>query len=111
MTWHDVKASHETDNPEVVIGIDDIYGLVILLAIGLGGASVVLTLELLLKPCSKKSMKNNRVAHGNYLLLKFFHNFPTKNIAFYFVGATHGPFQESTSNDRKHEEPINVAWM
>ena len=49
MTWQDVKASHETDSPEIVIRIDDIYGMVILLAMGLGGALVVLTLELLMK--------------------------------------------------------------
>ena len=60
MTWHDVKASHETDNPEVVIGIDEIYGSLIILAMGLGGSSVVFTLELLMRASTKRSMKNNR---------------------------------------------------
>ena len=69
MTWQDVKASHETDNPEVVIRIDDIYGMMILLATGLGGAMVVLTLERLMKARKQHSMKNNWLAHGNYLLI------------------------------------------
>ena len=65
MTLKNVKASHETDSPEVVIRIDDIYGMVILLAMGLGGALVVLTLELLMKAQKERTLKNNP-AHGNY---------------------------------------------
>ena len=65
MTWQDVKASHETDGPEVVIRIDDIIGMVILLVMCLGGALVVLTLELLMKALKERSMVNNRT-HGNY---------------------------------------------
>ena len=59
MTWQDVKASHETDSPEVVINIDDIYGMVILLAMGLSGAMVALTLELLIKARKERSMNHN----------------------------------------------------
>ena len=59
MTWQDVKASHETDIPEVVINIDDIYGMVILLAMGLSGAMVALTLELLIKARKERSMNHN----------------------------------------------------
>ena len=69
MTWQDVKSSHETDSPQVVIRIDDIYGVVILLAMGLGGALVVLALELLMKTQIERSMKNNQV-HGTDILLK-----------------------------------------
>ena len=65
MTWQDVKSSHETDSPQVVIRIDDIYGVVILLAMGLGGSLVVLILELLMKAQKERTLKNNR-AHGNY---------------------------------------------
>ena len=36
MTWQDVKASHETDNPEVVVRIEDVYGMLILLAAARG---------------------------------------------------------------------------
>ena len=64
MTWQDVKASHETDNPEVVIRMDDIYGMMILLATGLGGALVVLTLELLMKARKEGSIKSKLVTHG-----------------------------------------------
>ena len=59
MTWQDVKASHETDSPEVVINIDDIYGMVILLAMGLSGAMVALTLELLIKAQKERSMNHD----------------------------------------------------
>ena len=69
MTWQDVKSSHETDSPQVVIRIDDIYGVVILLAMGLGGALVVLALEPLMKTQIERSMKNNQV-HGTDILLK-----------------------------------------
>ena len=69
MTWQDVKSSHETDSPQVVIRIDDIYGVVILLAMGLGGALVVLALELLMKTQIERSMKINQV-HGTDILLK-----------------------------------------
>ena len=64
MTWQDVKASHETDNPEVVIRMDDIYGMMILLATGLGGALVILTLELLMKAQKEGSIKSKLVAQG-----------------------------------------------
>ena len=69
MKWQDVKSSLETDSPQVVIRIDDIYGVVILLAMGLGGALVVLALELLMKTQIERSMKNNQV-HGTDILLK-----------------------------------------
>ena len=72
MTWQDVKASHETDSPEVIIKLDDIYGMVIFLAIGIVGAVVVLILEILMKARTKRSMKNNLAAHGNYILIQFF---------------------------------------
>ena len=48
MAWKDVRASHET-NATVVITLEDIYGMVILLAICLGGATVAFFLELLSK--------------------------------------------------------------
>ena len=59
MTWQDVKASHETDSPEVVINIDDIYGMVILFFMGLCGAMVALILELLIKAQKERSMDHN----------------------------------------------------
>ena len=46
MTWPDVKASHETDSPKVIIRIENIYGMLILLAVGLCGSLIVFILEL-----------------------------------------------------------------
>ena len=48
MAWRDVRASHKT-NATVVITIEDIYGMMILLVICFGGATVVLLMELLSK--------------------------------------------------------------
>ena len=59
MTWQDVKASHETDSPEVVINIEDIYGMVILFSMGLCGAMVALILELLIKAQKERSMNHD----------------------------------------------------
>ena len=61
MTWQDVKASHEKDNPQVVVGLDDIYGMAILLALGLGGALVALTVEFLIKAQKQRFMKTELV--------------------------------------------------
>ena len=49
LTWQDIKASHESDTPDVVIRGDDIYGMVIILFSCLGGALVVLSMEVLFK--------------------------------------------------------------
>ena len=43
LTWQDVRASHESDTPEVVIKGDNIYGMLIILLVSLGGALVVLS--------------------------------------------------------------------
>ena len=44
MTWQQVKASHET-NTTLVITIENITGIIILLALGLGGAMMALIME------------------------------------------------------------------
>ena len=46
-TWHDVKTSHETKDMKVRIKLDDIYGMLMILALGLSGAILLLTLELM----------------------------------------------------------------
>ena len=74
-TWQDVKASHQTDNPEVIIILDDIYGMMILLATGLCGALFIFALELSIKAWKERSMKNWLAAPSSYLLIKFWHNF------------------------------------
>ena len=48
LTWQDVKASHETDTT-LVITTENIYGIFILLALGLGGAMTVFFAECLTK--------------------------------------------------------------
>ena len=63
MAWKDVRASHET-NATRVIAIEDIYGMMILLAICFGGATVVLLMELLSKALrlgiSKTALNTNQ---------------------------------------------------
>ena len=48
LTWQDVKASHEND-ATLVITIENIYGILILLTLGLGGAMMALIAECLTK--------------------------------------------------------------
>ena len=47
MTWEGVEASHTKEGHEVIVNLDDTCGSIILLASGLGGALVILTVELL----------------------------------------------------------------
>ena len=72
MTWRDVKASHKTDNPEVIIVTDHVYGTIVLLAIGLGGALTVLILELLMKAQNEGSQKNIFANHGKLSVMTIF---------------------------------------
>ena len=43
--WHAIRESHNTKGQNVVFKIEDIYGIVLLLAIGLSGAFLVATVE------------------------------------------------------------------
>ena len=47
-TWHDVRTSHMKKDQNIVHHLDDIYGMIILLAIGISGSVVLLAAELLL---------------------------------------------------------------
>ena len=49
MKWEDVKESHMKADHEVIINLDNTYGIMIMLTSGLGGALIILTLELLIK--------------------------------------------------------------
>ena len=69
MTWQDVKASHEKDNPQVVVGLDDIYGMVIILALGLGGAAVAFTVECLNK-AQKQRLMNTPPVISKWLIAR-----------------------------------------
>ena len=66
MKWQDVKASHKVDH-EVIIKMDSIYGLMILLAIGVGGALVLSALEYLTLGL-KMSLKKTHTHCGEYCL-------------------------------------------
>ena len=46
LTWSAVQASHTRKGNDVVFKLEDIYGMIILLALGLGGATLVLIAEL-----------------------------------------------------------------
>ena len=68
MKWQDVKSSLETDSPQVVIRIDDIYGMVILLAKGLGGTLVVFIPGTLNEDTNRKVNENQPGPWHRYLI-------------------------------------------
>ena len=72
MTWPEVKASHETDSPIVIIRIDNIYGMMILLAVGLGGSLIVFILELFMRALKEQQGRWNLVK-GNYIFVQFYY--------------------------------------
>lgn len=45
LTWSAVQASHTRKGQDVIFKLQDIYGLMILLAMGLGGATIILIAE------------------------------------------------------------------
>ena len=47
LTWQDVKASHAAVDYEVVIKLDETYGMLILLFAGLNGAMMIMAVECL----------------------------------------------------------------
>ena len=57
LNWQDVRASHDMSDATPVIAMGDIYGKMILLALGLGGALVVLLMECVSKTMAKRLMK------------------------------------------------------
>ena len=59
LTWEGVKASHMKEDHEVAVTFEDTYGIIILLASGLGGALVILTLEYLNNIKKKTLSKDN----------------------------------------------------
>ena len=67
MTWKDVKASHETIDTLAVIKKEDIFGVSILWALGLGGAVLVFIVELTTKAHKLKFMKTIDVGKRNPL--------------------------------------------
>ena len=61
MTWHDVEKSHENDTA-LVIKLERVYGMIILLALGLGGAMTAFSLEILTKSIPLRFRKRH---HGS----------------------------------------------
>ena len=49
LTWHDVKASHLAEGNQVVITLDKIYGMMIILVVGLIGATYIMIAECLVQ--------------------------------------------------------------
>ena len=49
LTWQDVKQTHAAKDQRVVVKLDDIYGMVILLALGLSSAVMLVLVELVFK--------------------------------------------------------------
>ena len=49
LTWQDVKASHDAEDGQVVIRLDEVLGMLIILFVGLSGAAVIMALECLVK--------------------------------------------------------------
>ena len=54
-TWTDVKRSHMAQEHNVVVTLDAIYGLLLILAVGLSGSMVFLSLEHLVKILKRNS--------------------------------------------------------
>ena len=52
-TWNDVKKSHMTQDQDVVITFEDISGLLLVLAVGLIGAMILISMEFLVKALKK----------------------------------------------------------
>ena len=44
-TWTDIQASHKPENRTLAVKFEDVYGVMVLLAIGFGGASLLALAE------------------------------------------------------------------
>ena len=53
-SWTDVKASHRNKDHLVVLNYDDIYGLLIILAVGLSGSSIIFIAEVVMVEIMKR---------------------------------------------------------
>ena len=46
LTWQDVKASHDAEDGQVVIRLEEVFGMLIILFVGLSGAAMTMALVL-----------------------------------------------------------------
>ena len=60
LTWHDVRASHAAIDHQVVIKLDETYGMLILLFAGLNGAMMIMAVECLFQKLKKASRSMGR---------------------------------------------------
>ena len=60
-TWNDVYASHSVEGRNIVLNFEDIYGMAILLSIGLGAALVVFIYEKLVYCVHENKVVQNKV--------------------------------------------------
>ena len=66
LAWHDVKESHTIDASQVVVNLEDSYGIMVLLAIGLCGGMITLIVEKLLK--AQKPTQKITSANGKWII-------------------------------------------
>ena len=53
-TWTDIKASHINKDHRVVLNYKDIYGLLIIVAVGLSGSSIIFITEVVMHRITKR---------------------------------------------------------
>ena len=53
-TWTDIKASHRNKDHRVVLNYKDIYGLLIIVAVGLSGSSIIFITEVVMHRITKR---------------------------------------------------------
>ena len=61
ITWNAVEKSHMTQDNKVVVKLDDIYGLLLILALGLFGAMILISTEIAVKALKRKNKKRPSV--------------------------------------------------
>ena len=61
LTWNAVEKSHMTQDNKVVVKLDDIYGLLLILALGLFGAMILISTEIAVKALKRKNKKRPSV--------------------------------------------------
>ena len=93
LTWQDVKASHAAGDNQVVIKLDETYGMLIILFLGLNGAMVLMAFECLVR---KLKFKKASQSMGRKIT---FSVHCTLNQLIVIVGPLHGlslkmPFKE-----------------
>ena len=62
LSWNAVEKSHMTQDNKVVVKLDDIYGLLLILAFGLFGAMILVSAELAVKaPSNVRTRRGHQI--------------------------------------------------